>query len=61
MKTIKNIFTAALEILLATITTMADAPESTMFYMNSRNRYYATKFILASNLIVLPFSINKAD
>ncbi len=61
MKTIKNIFTAALEILLATITTMADAPESTMFYMSSRNRYYATKFILASNLIVLPFSINKSD
>jgi hypothetical protein len=61
MKTIKNIITATLEILLATITTMAEAPESTMFYMNSRNRYYATKFILASNLIVLPFSINKSD
>ena len=61
MKTIKNILTAALEILLATITTMAEIPESTMFYMNSRNRYYATKFILASNLIVLPFSINKSD
>ncbi len=61
MKTIKNILTATLEILLATITTMAEAPESTIFYMNSRNRYYATKFILASNLIVLPFSINKSD
>lgn len=61
MKTIKSILTATLEILLATLTTMAEAPESTMFYMNSRNRYYATKFILASNLIVLPFSINKSD
>ncbi len=60
MKTIKNILTATLAILLVSVT-MAEAPESTMFYMNSRNRYYATKFILASNLIVLPFSINKSD
>lgn len=60
MKTIKNILTATLGILLVTVT-MAEAPESTMFYMNSRNRYYATKFTLASNLIVLPFRINNSD
>lgn len=60
MKTIKNILSAILGILLVT-GTMAEIPESTMFYMNSRNRYYTTKFILASNLIVLPFSINNSD
>lgn len=60
MKTTKRILAATLGILIVTVT-MAEIPESTLFYMNSRNRSYSTKFILASNLIVLPFRINNSD
>lgn len=60
MKTLKTIQTAALGILL-TLTSMAEKPESTLFFLNNDSRYYKTKFVLASNLMVLPFYVNNSD
>ncbi len=59
MKTIKKIQIAALGILLAT-SSMAEKPESTSFFLNNDSRYYKTKFVLASNLMVLPLQINNS-
>jgi hypothetical protein len=60
MKTLKSTIFAALGLLL-TIAAIAEKPESTWFYMNSRGSSYKTNFVLASNLMVLPFRINETD
>lgn len=60
MKTLGKILIATLGVML-THATVAEKPESTMFYMNTENRYYKAKFVMASNLVVLPFQINKSD
>ena len=60
MKTLSRITSALLGVLLAT-GALAEKPESTMFYMNSRCDYYKTTFTMASHLVVLQFSINGSD
>lgn len=60
MKTLSKILIATLGVML-THATVAEKPESTMFYMSTENRYYKAKFVMASNLVVLPFQINKTD
>ncbi|MGE0088563.1 MAG: aspartyl protease family protein [Bacteroidales bacterium] len=60
MKTLSIIISTLLGVLLAK-GVLAEKPESTMFYMNSRNSYYQTTFTMASHLVVLPFCINGFD
>lgn len=59
MKTTSKIIAMILGVLIAT-KGIAEKPESTMFYLNTRN-YYQTSFTMASHLIILPFCINGLD
>ncbi len=60
MKTLHTILSIVLGVLLTT-GVLAEKPESTMFYLNTKNDYYKTNFTLASHLMILTFEINGSD
>jgi len=60
MRTLHTIISTLLGVLLAA-GVFAEKPESTMFYLNSKNDYYKANFTLVSHLMVLTFSVNGSD
>lgn len=60
MRTLHTIISTLLGVLIAA-GVQAEKPESTMFYLNSKNDSYKVNFTLASHLMVLTFAINGSD
>lgn len=60
MRTLHTIISTLLGVLIAA-GVLAEKPESTMFYLNSKNDSYKVNFTLASHLMVLTFAINGSD
>lgn len=60
MRTLHTIISTLIGVLIAA-GVFAEKPESTMFYLNSKNDSYKANFTLASHLMVLTFAINGSD
>ena len=60
MRTLHTIISTLLGVLIAA-GVLAEKPESTMFYLNSKNDSYKVNFTLASHLMVLTFAVNGSD